>query len=197
MPRPSKFHKNEILDKALELFWDRPLKDIHLQDIEAHTGLKRSNLYDHFENKEDLFEQAFIRYRESCIRQILDLLLNQKTVYDGYKILFYRLIEFLTNPETNYRFPDPRVVLNRKQDNHELIEHLRLDAKTIQKIFKEALRIGIRKGEFAKQMDLNSMSALMFTLYDGIITNSMLDNDSDDLQSMADSILGTLKQHMI
>ena len=61
MGRPKKFNREEVLRKAMPLFWKRGFADTGLQDIEKATGVNKSGLYSEFESKEDLF-LACLRY---------------------------------------------------------------------------------------------------------------------------------------
>src|ERR1700757_2883088 len=73
MGRPKKFSREEVLDKALPLFWKRGFADTCLQDLEKVTGVNKSGLYSEFKDKEDLYLAALQRYVENTdSRKILD-----------------------------------------------------------------------------------------------------------------------------
>lgn len=72
MGRPKKFSREEVLDKAMPLFWKQGYADTCLQDLEKATGVNKSGLYSEFKDKEDLYLSALRRYVEtSDNRQIL------------------------------------------------------------------------------------------------------------------------------
>jgi AcrR family transcriptional regulator len=62
MGRPKKFNRDEVLRKAMPLFWKRGFADTGLQDIEKATGVNKSGLYSEFKNKEDLFLATLVYY---------------------------------------------------------------------------------------------------------------------------------------
>jgi AcrR family transcriptional regulator len=60
--RPKNFNREEVLDKAIPVFWVRGFAETTLADLEAATGVNRSGLYTEFEDKQDLFLAALKRY---------------------------------------------------------------------------------------------------------------------------------------
>lgn len=62
MGRPRKFSREEVLEKAMPLFWKRGYADTGLQDLEKATGVNKSGLYSEFKDKEDLYLAALRHY---------------------------------------------------------------------------------------------------------------------------------------
>jgi AcrR family transcriptional regulator len=65
MGRPKKFRREEVLEKAMAVFWTRGFSDTSLQDLERATGVNKSGLYTEFRDKEDLFIACLRHYLES------------------------------------------------------------------------------------------------------------------------------------
>ncbi|MBU6454706.1 MAG: TetR/AcrR family transcriptional regulator [Cyanobacteria bacterium REEB67] len=61
MGRPKNFSREEVLEKAIVLFWHRGFADTSLQDLEKATGVNKSGLYSEFRDKNDIF-LASLRY---------------------------------------------------------------------------------------------------------------------------------------
>jgi AcrR family transcriptional regulator len=64
MGRPKGFNREEVLEKAMPVFWKHGFADTSLQDLERATGVNKSGLYTEFRDKEDLFM--------ACLRHYLD-----------------------------------------------------------------------------------------------------------------------------
>ena len=62
MARPRAFDPDDILRETLLLFWRKGYGGTSLSDIEQATGVARMSLYNHFGDKEGLFEAALERY---------------------------------------------------------------------------------------------------------------------------------------
>ncbi len=64
MARPREFAEDTVLDRALELFWDRGYEGTSVEALVQHTGVQRASLYATFGNKHDLFVATLKRYFE-------------------------------------------------------------------------------------------------------------------------------------
>jgi len=65
MGRPKNFSREDVLEKAMPVFWKHGFADTSLQDLERATGVNKSGLYTEFRNKEDLFVACLRHYIES------------------------------------------------------------------------------------------------------------------------------------
>ena len=65
MGRPKGFSREQVLDKAMEVFWKYGFADTSLQELERATGVNKSGLYTEFKDKEDLFLACLRHYLES------------------------------------------------------------------------------------------------------------------------------------
>jgi AcrR family transcriptional regulator len=65
MGRPKNFSREEVLEKAMPVFWKHGFADTSLQDLEQATGVNKSGLYTEFCDKEDLFVACLRHYLES------------------------------------------------------------------------------------------------------------------------------------
>jgi TetR/AcrR family transcriptional regulator, copper-responsive repressor len=65
MGRPKNFSREEVLDKAMPVFWKHGFADTTLQELERATGVNKSALYTEFRDKEDLFVACLRHYLES------------------------------------------------------------------------------------------------------------------------------------
>ena len=69
MGRPRNFSRDEVLEKAMPVFWKHGFADTTLQDLERATGVNKSGLYTEFRDKEDLFVACLRHYLESQERR--------------------------------------------------------------------------------------------------------------------------------
>jgi AcrR family transcriptional regulator len=59
MGHPKSVGREEVLEKAMPIFWTHGFSDTSLQDLERATGVNKSGLYTEFRDKEDLFVACF------------------------------------------------------------------------------------------------------------------------------------------
>jgi len=64
MPRTKEFDRDEVLERALDIFWQKGYESTSLQDLVEGMGIGRASLYDTFGSKGLLFGEAMDRYGE-------------------------------------------------------------------------------------------------------------------------------------
>jgi len=69
MGRPKTWKREEVLRRAMRLFWEKGFEGTHLQELVEVAGINRFALYKEFGGKEGLFEEALKTY----IRDLDDL----------------------------------------------------------------------------------------------------------------------------
>ena len=99
------FNQEEVLDKVMEVFWQKGYEGTSIQDLTKATGLGRGSLYGAFGDKEQLFLTVLDRYGDIFQAQIVDQL-NNPDPYQAIEGMFEVMIERMSNP--NY----PRGCLN-------------------------------------------------------------------------------------
>ena len=65
MGRPKSFSREEVLEKAMPVFWKHGFADTTLRELERATGVNKSGLYTEFRDKEDLFVECLRHYLDS------------------------------------------------------------------------------------------------------------------------------------
>jgi TetR/AcrR family transcriptional repressor of nem operon len=74
LARHREFDQNEVLDRALEAFWDRGYEATSIQELTRCTGLHRGSLYNAFRDKQALFIAALERYERVAVQPLLEAL---------------------------------------------------------------------------------------------------------------------------
>ncbi len=66
MARPRGFDENEVIMKAMMLFWERGYDTTSITELEKATGLPRVSIYNAFGDKEGLFLRALDLYKNNA-----------------------------------------------------------------------------------------------------------------------------------
>ncbi|SMQ65077.1 transcriptional regulator, TetR family [Devosia lucknowensis] len=77
MARPRGYERDDVIDKAMELFWRVGYEGAHLAALVQHTGLNRFSLYKEFGGKAGLFEAALERFVGFLLKQYRAALTRQ------------------------------------------------------------------------------------------------------------------------
>jgi AcrR family transcriptional regulator len=85
--RPLSFDREQVLDAAVQVFWEKGYEGASLDDLTKAMGINRPSLYGKFGNKHALFMQAIDRYVATITRsQLVPLmeLSDIKQAISGY-----------------------------------------------------------------------------------------------------------------
>ena len=74
MPRTKMYKREEVLDRAMKLFWQRGYEGASLQQLEHATGINRYGIYDSFGSKHALFLEALDHYLDTFVRDLFGVL---------------------------------------------------------------------------------------------------------------------------
>jgi len=192
MPRVKLFDENEVLNKAMNLFWKQGYSATSVQDLVNHLGINRASLYDTFGDKEKLFEKAFEHYRKTGFEGFVQFFQNHPNVKDGFSKLFRIAIDeaindkdkkgcFVVNTTTELVPGDIKILNILKENRNKFID-----------VFYKFLLKGEKSGEIPKGKKLKSIASLFYTFYNGLKVVSKVQPSSKELLSSADTILTLL-----
>ncbi len=95
--RPRAFDRDEVLDRAVELFWRKGYEGASLADLTKAMGINPPSLYAAFGNKEGLLKAALDRYLEQRAA-FLDFVMAASTAREAAGRMLRGTADLLTNP---------------------------------------------------------------------------------------------------
>jgi TetR/AcrR family transcriptional repressor of nem operon len=192
MPRAKLFDENEVLNKAMHLFWKQGYAATSVQDLVDHLGINRASLYATFGDKEQLFKKSFALYRKNNIEGLKQFLGQHPNVKEGFAQLFENaIIEAINDQDrkgcfvvntTTELVPNDDSVTVILENNKNDFEH----------IFFEYLQKGKAAGQITTNTDLKSIAALFYTLYNGLRVVSKVQPNEKKLNETVEVALSLL-----
>jgi AcrR family transcriptional regulator len=73
MARPREFDEDDVLERALEVFWSKGFDGASIEDLTLATGLSRASLYGAFDDKEGLFQATVRRYQAQQTSAVINI----------------------------------------------------------------------------------------------------------------------------
>ena len=186
MPRVKLFDEQEVLEKAMNLFWKKGYFDTSIQDLVNHLGINRASIYDTYGGKKQLFQKAFSRYRESNLGFIKIHFQKEKDVRQGFRELFEMALSqssrdtdqkgcFVVNSTVEF--------IPNEKDFEPLIE---ANKQEFEGLFYSYLLQGAASGQISKDKNFKALAALFFTFYNGLRVVTKVDfNHATYTQSIA------------
>ena len=151
MGRSKEFEENEVLQKAMDLFWQQGYERTSMSDLVEHMGIHRKSIYDTFGDKHSLYLKVIDRYGEFSTAKFKSETLRAKTSYQAIQYIFDYIIEgtedkhygcLFVNATTEFG-PWDQEVLKKTEDAFSQAENF----------IAEIIKQGQENGEFSRKYD--------------------------------------------
>ena len=181
MPRPKEFEPDEILEKAMTLFWKQGYEGTSLQELVDHLGINRFSIYDTFGNKHELFLAAVDHYRANYATKLRAVLEDENKGLEAIKGYFRFMAADLNRNGCFVQNSTLELVL-KDADVEERIQETNL---SVQKSIAAALRRAEEKGEIRAGGDNIGRTRFLFAAGQGMIVASKGHGDKEMLDDIA------------
>ncbi len=168
MPRVKLFDKNEVLTKAMNLFWKQGYSATSVQDLVNCLGINRASIYDTFGGKEQLFRKSFELYRTINLEGVIHFFDNRPNVKIGFSELFHNAIQEDVLDKDNKGCFVVNTTTELIPNDESLLTILEKNKQDFEEVFYNYLKKGQESGQLKTTHDLKSLATLFYTLYNGI-----------------------------
>jgi TetR/AcrR family transcriptional regulator, transcriptional repressor for nem operon len=168
--RPREFDEEQVLDRALDVFWAKGFDGTSIQDLVEATGLGRASLYGAFGEKDKLYALVLERYlaRVDTPAVNIDPSLH---VRDALEELFTAWLGARCS-KVSPRGCFLSLAATESEDARPGVrEAMAASLKRREKIILGLVRRGQERGEIARERDATAMARLLVVVLQGIATS--------------------------
>ena len=189
--RPRAFDDDEVLGRALSLFWRKGFSATSVQDLVDETGLSRASLYSSFGNKEDLLARVLERY-QARMAPAGRALAEAASVRAGLRQFFERWAD-VACPASGPKGCLLMQTANEGDPNLAWVEELqRASAAAIDQAFTAAIKRGKRSGELHRDLDVRATVEFLDLLTQGLAAKARAGATRKSLLSAVETGLAAL-----
>ena len=168
MARTKEFKEDQVLDKAIEIFWHKGYNGTSAQDLVMHLGLSRSSLYDTFGDKQKLFAQSLRRYQKNAQDQIIELFEKSENIKETLHDIFKQaVVESLDDRITKGCFMVNSSIELAMHDE-EIAKIVKSNSQKMEEVFTNAVQKGQDLGQISKSNEAKVLARFIFNNYSGI-----------------------------
>lgn len=193
MPRTKQFDEHEVLDKAMELFWEKGFHDTSIQDLVTFLGINRASMYHTYGGKETLFLRALTSYREKVFSHFQEILFAGGTTLDSFYQLFHDIADrlgkdsrrrgcFLVNTLTELLPGDAHVLTYMDQVKERETE-----------MYERRIQEGIESGDIKEGTHTSDLAHYFYNIHCGLTVTSKIALPVEELHKMVDHSLSVLR----
>lgn len=161
--------KEEILDKALDVFAIEGYKDTTFQKIAERCGITRTILYLYFNNKKEIFTSCIKRFMERLEQEIKAIAEGPERSNADKLVAIGEMVADLCLVESKLLSVMLDYLLNMKMAGGDPDERVRRRTVRMRHILATLIIEGKRKGEFAAEVSGKAASELFYALIEAAV----------------------------
>lgn len=193
MARTKDFDENEVLIKAINLFWHKGYNGTSMQDLVDGLGISRSSLYDTYGDKHTLFMKALESYKATASDTMCNIINNSVSA----KVAIRRLLELTTLELIDDDLRKGCFMTNAAVEvaphDVEVNKVVCQNDQQIEDAFYMAIKKGQQSGEITNKQDARALARFIFNTAQGMRVSAKLNSDKaffDDIVNLTMSMLG-------
>lgn len=191
MARNKEFDEQDVLEKAMEVFWEQGYEKTSVQDLVNHMGIHRRSIYDTFGDKHSLFIQALDHYEKIINKKIQSQLTEEMSIKSSIRQIF----EAVTNVDSTY--PKGCLIVNSAAELSLIDDVI---SEKVKEIFAEEERQisslllqAQERGEISSSSDISALSSYIHNSLIGIRVLTKTTDNKEKLDPIIELTLSVLK----
>lgn len=191
MGRSKEFEENEVLQKAMELFWQQGYEKTSMSELVEHMGIHRKSLYDTFGDKHALYLKVIDHYAEYSTAKLTAETLRAKTAYQAIQYIFDYIIEGNEDKHMGCLFVNAATEMGPwdKEVEEKTGEAFSKTEDFIAKIVRE----GQEAGEFSGKYDAEILGEILHNTLLGLRVLVRTSASKEKMHRIADFYLSLLR----
>ncbi|MCR8560235.1 TetR/AcrR family transcriptional regulator [Mucilaginibacter sp. BJC16-A38] len=193
MARPKEFDEDELLEKAVNLFWKKGYHATSAQDLVDALGINRSSLYNTYTDKKTLFTKSLKQYQLKQTNAMIAMLGKADDAKKVLKQIFTDLIQesaddtflkgcFMVNTAVELAGIDAEIgdIVNKNN-------------KSVEDALTKIIEKGQHDGQFSTKNDARTYARFIFGNITAIKVAARSGTPKETLEDMAEIALSALK----
>lgn len=193
MARPRSFDTEDVLDRAMELFWRKGYEAATVQELTEATGLKPGSLYGAFGDKHGLFMAVVDRYMERIVTEALSVLDENGSPRVRLVRFFTTVVEGIQTGRRRWGCLMTNSAVERAARDSAVAARVAANIQRIEDTFRRVVEAGQAAGEFSPERDAVASARLLTCVLQGLNVIAKAAPMRERLDDIVDSALASLR----
>jgi len=192
MARTKDFDEDEVLKKAITLFWHKGYNGTSMQDLVDALGISRSSLYDTYDDKHTLFIKALDSYKRSAADKMQNIIDHSASAKDAIKLLLEMTTGDLIRDQQHKGCFLVNAAVEVAPHDKEVSNIICQNDQQIEGFFYDAIKKGQNSGEISNKQDARALARFIVNTVKGLRVSAKAVTDRgifDDITKLTLSIL--------
>lgn len=192
MARQKEFDQNRVLDKAIDLFWNKGYEATSMQDLVEQMGVNRQSLYDTFGDKRALFLAALQRYRETNGAHAIEVLQQPGSAKGAIRQVLESAVQQARDEQTRRGCFMANTMVELAPHDIQVARCVTENQDALHSALYQALLRAQAVGEIGQQHNLDNSAWYLVTTLHGLQVMSKAKTDPAVLQNVVEVALAAL-----
>ncbi|MEM9833775.1 MAG: TetR/AcrR family transcriptional regulator [Bacteroidota bacterium] len=189
MARPRNFDEDQVLDHALEVFWEKGYHATSYEDLVSRMGINRASMYNTFGDKHQLYTQALQRYREKSHAQFDRWRTSTQNIQETIRMILNEAVqESISDPQRK-----GCMVVNTATElgpsDSEIAEIIRQNQQQVESVLKELFVQAQQRGELSTDLKPEALARFYYNTFSGLRVMARANPDATTYQDVVDVAL--------
>lgn len=192
MARTLEFDSEEVLDKAMRLFWKVGYKKASTQQLMKTMGLGQGSFYNSFKGKRQLYLRCLKHYNARVTYVRAQALESAPSVKEGLRNFFKVIFSELSSGSNPHTCLMTNSLSYDVLENADLRQYILEEIKRFSGYLESKLSKAAKSGELPKTFDPATVSQIIITYIQGLFKISMISTDMKRLEKQTSKFLESL-----
>ncbi|MCW8884023.1 MAG: TetR/AcrR family transcriptional regulator [Motiliproteus sp.] len=197
MGRPASFDPQQLLGEVTELFWKQGYFATSVADLGELTGLNPGSIYNAFGNKRGVLVASLDHYGRNSIERARTALRGSDSIDQGIGNFFDLMIAAILEDKDAKGCFLVNTWLETAAHDEEIKAHIQTIFNAVEEEFLSAFKRAQKRGEIAKDADLQVLSQYMMMTIWGLRVKGRMMPNRRDLQAMVQQAMTAVRQVML
>jgi TetR/AcrR family transcriptional regulator, transcriptional repressor for nem operon len=193
MARTKVFDEEIVLNKAVNLFWEKGYNGTSAQDLVDELEISRSSLYDTYGDKYQLFKNSLLQYRKKFAGSMIEMIDKsvdfEKTIKDVF--------QYVVTESLQEKFSKGCFMVNSAVElaphNSEIAQIVNANMQDVEDALFRIIKKGQDAGQFSKNNTARSLARFVFNAISGLRVASKSGADKKVFDDIVKVTLSALK----
>lgn len=190
MTRKREFDTDDVLNKAMHLFWGRGYKSTSLDDLLETMEISKSSFYETFGNKHDLFLATIDEYIRCTTKPMIDLLLVEGPFIETLNNIFDNIIELSLSNRSGCMLANSAIEMS--PHDKEVDKMIASAIKRVEDAWYKAIQLAQKKGEIPADKKPRALARFIVGSINGLMVISKANPHRPTLLDIKDTAISAV-----
>ncbi len=193
MNRPRQYDREEVVEKATALFWEKGFEATSMNEMVARTGLHTNSMYSEFGNKERLFLECIDHYISKSLRALINILTKKPLGLSNIEAFFENRVDYVATKNCK-----GCLIVNSLTEKEVLSEEVNIKVKSrissFTALFYNCIKSAQENNEISADIDCKDLANYLVYLNFGLMIAGKNETSKKKLRKIADMGLSAIRR---